>query len=101
MTSSLYIEVTTRELCEEMHLSRQTLIELVEYGIVEPQGGDPDSWRFDPHWVCVTRRAVRLHRDLGIDWPGVAVIVDLIAQRERLRHENNQLRQRLQRFTLG
>ena len=57
-----------------------------------------DDWSFDAgsaHWM---QRAIRLHRDLEIDWVAVAMLIDLLREREKLHRENRALRQRLGRF---
>jgi len=70
----------------------------VEYGIVEPCGEKPAEWSFDLTMVSVARRAVRLRRDLKLNWSAVAVVIKLLEQREQLQAENELLNQRLQRF---
>ncbi|MGH1471456.1 MAG: chaperone modulator CbpM [Cellvibrionaceae bacterium] len=98
MTDSILIHFNCNELCEQTQVSIDTLIEFVEHGIVEPHGSSPEDWVFGQEVIVVVRRAVRMHDDLGIDWAGVALALDLIEQRERLRVENNLLRNRLDRF---
>ena len=44
------------------------------------------------------QRAIRLHRELDIDWVAVAMLIDLLRERDRLQNENQVLRQRLGRF---
>ena len=44
------------------------------------------------------QRAIRLQRDLDIDWVAVAMLIDLLREREQLSYENRILRQRLERF---
>lgn len=96
------MRITVRELTERQGISRAVLLELVEYEIARPlEGTGPDEWIFDAdsaHWM---KRAVRLQRDLEIDWVAVAMLVDLLRERERLRGENRALRQRLNRFLVG
>lgn len=98
MTNSLTIHITTQELCEHMNISAEVICEIVEHGIVTPEGQSPNDWQFAPALVSITRRATRLHRDLGIDWSGVALILDLLEERDNLKSENAMLRQRLARF---
>ncbi len=91
--------ITREELCAGQDLSRTLLIEMVEYDVVRPLAGSADSdWVFDcsaAHWA---RRALRLKSDLELDWVAVAMLVDLLRERESLARENEQLRQRLARF---
>jgi chaperone modulatory protein CbpM len=96
--SKMLIQISTQELCQRVDLNTETLMEIVEHGIVEPEGERPEQWMFSVEYVFTIRRATRLHRDLGIDWAGVALALDLLEQREQLRRENERLRRRLQRF---
>ncbi len=93
------MRITVRELVEGEGISRSLLLELIEYDIARPiAGAGMDDWLFDAegaHWM---KRAIRLQRDLEIDWVAVALLVDLLRERDRLSSENQLLRQRLDRF---
>jgi chaperone modulatory protein CbpM len=93
------MRITVHELCERQGLSRNVLLELVEHDIARPVAGSMfDDWVFDcgsAHWLDI---AVRLRRDLDLDWIAVAMLVDLLRERETLDAENRLLRQRLERF---
>jgi chaperone modulatory protein CbpM len=86
------------ELCEVTELSSHIVIEVVEHGIIEPQGTEPDSWAFDLQMIAATKKACRLHNDLGIDWSGIALAISLLDEVEQLRLENDKLKRRLNRF---
>lgn len=96
---SAVMRISVSELCEREGLSRALVLELVQYEIAQPLAGSSvDDWIFDlnsAHWM---QRAIRLQRDLDIDWVAVAMLVDLLREREKLSQENRCLRQRLQRF---
>lgn len=94
--SGEYLDIT--ELCQATRLSSEVVIEIVRYGIVEPGGKSPGDWRFDAHMVTTVRKATRLRRELDVDWPGIALAMDLLEQVEQLRNENRRLVQRLNRF---
>lgn len=93
----LYMSLT--ELCQATDLSSEILIEIVEEGIIEPSGSTPTDWQFSVKSVAIAQRALRLRRDLEIDWPGIALAISLIEEVEQLRREKQQLQQRLQRFS--
>lgn len=86
------------EICEITELSSRIVIEVIEHGIVEPEGADPESWTFDTQMITVTKRAWRLYNDLGIDWSGIALAIQLLDDLEQLRLENENLKRRLKRF---
>ena len=86
------------EVCKELEVSREACVELVELGLVQPAGDSPEEWVFDITSVSVVRRAVRLHRDLDMEWSAVALVVNLLEERDQLRAELDILQQRLHRF---
>ncbi|ASK33977.1 chaperone modulator CbpM [Alloalcanivorax mobilis] len=90
--------LTLSELCHRVALPRTTVVEIVEVGIIEPVRHGND-WHFDEQVVLLVTRACRLHQDLGIDWNGVALALELLEEVASLRQENQRLRQRLQRFS--
>ena len=90
--------ITLTEICTAVDLPEHTVVELVEHGIVEPEGNKPKEWSFDASMVCIARRATRLHRDLEMDWSAVAMVVELLEEREELLRENEVLKGQLQRF---
>ncbi len=92
------VELDLGDVCDAVELPRNTFIKMVEYGIVEPRGEKPAEWSFDLTMVSIARRAVRLRRDLKLNWSAVALVIELIEEREQLQAENELLNQRLQRF---
>jgi chaperone modulatory protein CbpM len=60
------------------------VVELVEEGIIEPQGNDPDDWRFSPTSFSRAYKAMRLQRDLELNIAGVGLVLDLMDQLDTL-----------------
>lgn len=87
------------ELCQLEQIEPEVVIEIVEYGIAQPvRGQEVDDWVFDTttvHWI---KKAVRLHIDLEIDWVAVALVIDLMQQKETLLRENERVQYQLKRF---
>lgn len=92
------IHITLQEVCSNTGLSRETVIDIVDHGIVEPQGEVPEQWLFDDQCLCIVQRARRLQQDLELNWQGIALVIELLEQRDRLINENEALLRRLQRF---
>lgn len=92
------IHITLQEVCRNTGLSRETVIDIVDHGIVEPQGEAPEQWLFDDQCLCIVQRARRLQQDLELNWQGIALVIELLEQRDRLMSENEALLRRLQRF---
>jgi len=78
-------ELTLAELCRVSRLPAEQVLELVEEGIVEPVGRTTTYWRFRVTSVRRVHRAVRLRRDLGVNWAGAALALDLLEEIEFLR----------------
>jgi len=98
MKSNL-LRVSIAELCEREGMDTTLVMTLVELDIARPVAGDKvQEWVFDAtgaHWM---EKALRLRRELELDWEAVGMLVELIRQREELRRENAALRHRLARF---
>lgn len=92
------IELKLIDICDELKLSEETCVELVSCGIVKPPGRTPDEWVFDLTMVSVAKRAIRLRQELELDWSAVALVLNLLDERDQLRLENQTLQQRLERF---
>lgn len=91
-------DLNVEQVCMLIEISPPELIQVIELGIVEPPGNSPDDWVFDVNMLSVLRRAQRLHRQLEVSWPGIALALQLLDEVEQLQAENRRLRQRLQRF---
>ncbi|HEY0286613.1 MAG TPA: chaperone modulator CbpM [Pseudomonas sp.] len=98
--STLVVELDMKEFCQVVDIPPDYVIEIVEHGILEPQGQNPEEWLFDIYSLSVAKRAAKLHHDLAMEWDGVALALDLLDELERVRAENRMLKQRLGRFLL-
>jgi len=94
---SLYLALN--ELCQLERIEPDIIVEIVEYGIASPVKGETSTdWIFDTtsvHWI---KKAVRLQHDLELDWVAVALVIDLMQQKESLVKENEYFQQQLERF---
>ena len=86
------------EACSALGVESRQVVKIVELGIIDPHGTSPQEWRFDSNMIVTAKRALRLRKDLHIDWPAVALVLDLLEERDRLQQENAALEQRLRRF---
>ncbi len=98
MNSEYMTSLTLIDACHATGLESHLLFEIVEYGIITPQGNSPDDWLFDLHMITTAKRALRLQRDLHLEWSAIALVLELLDEREQLRAENAMLQQRLERF---
>jgi chaperone modulatory protein CbpM len=79
------VEVTLGELCRICQVSAERVLELVDEGIVEPEGREIGHWRFRAVCIRRVRSAVRLQRDLGVNTAGAALALDLLEELEIMR----------------
>lgn len=93
------VTFTVSEFCLHTGVSEEELREIVGLGVIEPTRIQAERWIFDDRAVTVVHRALRLRRELALDWPGIAVTLTLLEENERLKQENRLLMQRLSRFT--
>ena len=100
MSDPVIVLLDLAEFCEATELSDVHVIEIVEHGILEPQGAQPREWRFTDYELALAKRAAKLRRDLELEWEGVALALDLLEEVRELRAENRMLRQRLGRLVV-
>ena len=84
--------LSLQDLCRFCQADETWIIELVEYGVIEPQGTTTSKWHFAGINIVRAKKARRLNRDLGINTAGVAMVIDLLEEREEIlrrlaRHE--------------
>jgi len=79
---------TLVELCRYAKATPERIIEMVDEGVLEPQGASVHTWRFDTKALKRLQIAIRLQNDLGINLPGSALILDLLEEMETLRQQS-------------
>jgi chaperone modulatory protein CbpM len=86
------------EVCLQTGAAEDSVVEIIEQGIVEPMGASSSEWQFTPMMLVLTKKAVRMHQDLNVDWAGVALAIELLDEMEQLKERNRYLERRLSRF---
>lgn len=94
MNETVYY-LSLSEITHCARVSEETVVTIVEQGIVQPRGGHPAEWQFEPPMVATLQRACRLHRDLELDWAAVALALELLDELQQLRSDNERLRRQL------
>ena len=69
--------LTSEELASLARLHPEMVERLVEWGLVEPEQSEPELL-FQETIVPRIWRIMRLRRDLGINWAGIGVVLDLL-----------------------
>lgn len=86
------------ELCQVCGVHAELIIEMVEHGVLEPQGKSPTEWRFTVIALQRSRSALRLQQDLGVNWSGAALALDLLEEVRELRAQIKFLQQLTHKF---
>jgi len=73
-----HIELTLNDLCKACSSPADWIIELVEYGALEPEGKEQLNWRFTADSLHRVHTAMRLQRDLNVNLAGVALALELL-----------------------
>jgi chaperone modulatory protein CbpM len=78
-------ELTLDELCSACNVTPEFVEQLVEYGIIELDNEPIETHRFEPEHLRRVRTIVHLQRDLEVNLPGAAVVIDLMDEIEEMR----------------
>jgi DNA-binding transcriptional MerR regulator len=85
--------LTIESLASTVNIDPRMLDKLVMYGVVEPVQIDNGVEWFDVAEIARLRMVCRLRGDLGINLPGIAVVLDLLERIEVLQRELINLRE--------
>jgi chaperone modulatory protein CbpM len=77
------------ELCNLCGITAETAQEMINEGLISPRGTSSRQWHFTYVEIRRVQTAVRLQRDLRINLPGCALILDLLEELEELRQANH------------
>lgn len=77
-------ELSLVMLCNYCRVHPDHIIEMVNEGILDPQGNSAVEWRFSFTTVERVRKAKRLQHDFELNMPGVAMVMHLIERIEQL-----------------
>ncbi len=78
------ISLTIDELGQACGAQSEWVVELVDEGILDVPGTGPDDWQFGGRSLRRARLARRLQQDLDINLAGVALVLDLMEEIDRL-----------------
>ncbi len=83
------IELTLDDLCRACAAQPDIIIELVSEGVIDPaamQASQPrEHWRFTGLHLHRAKVAMRLHRDLGVNFAGAALALELMDELQVLK----------------
>jgi len=88
------VTFTLEDLSQTTNIQAELIKEMVEQGLLEPQGEAPEQWLFPVSALQRSRTVVRLQRDLGVNVAGSALVLELLEQIEELRAQLELLKHR-------
>jgi chaperone modulatory protein CbpM len=78
-------QLTLADLCRACAVHAERIVELVDAGVLEPEGREPARWIFDGASLHRALAALRLQRDLEMNLAGVALTLELLDEINALR----------------
>ena len=84
LRSDIVDALSLRDLCRFCQAEEAWVIELVEHGVLDPSGSTTGNWQFVGTSIVRAKKASRLNRDLGINTAGVALVLDLLEERDAI-----------------
>lgn len=79
--------LSLNELCRSCSMQSETIEAWVFEGVLQPQGEQPQEWRFNGTTLRRAKLAQRLSQDLEVNTPGIALALDLLERIENLQAE--------------
>ncbi len=83
--------LTLMETARQARVHPELLERMVDLGLIEPEQNRPEIL-FAPEVVADVCRALRLRNELGINWNGVGLVMDLLDRINQLENELRRLR---------
>lgn len=84
LKSDIVDALSLEDLCRFCQAEETWVVELVEHGVLEPIGSTRGNWRFVGTSIVRAKKAHRLNRDLGVNTAGVALVLDLLEERDAI-----------------
>jgi len=79
------VGLSLTEISRACAVHAEMIVELVNEGVLAPDGREPHRWRFTGVHVRRATVALRLQRDLGLNLAGAALALELLDEVEALR----------------
>ena len=73
------------DLCRVCGVTAEAILEMIDEGLLSPGGKTPGEWHFTAVDIKRVQTTVRLQRDLRVNLPGCALVLQLLEELEELR----------------
>ncbi|MFC5523697.1 chaperone modulator CbpM [Polaromonas jejuensis] len=84
-------ELSLADLCRACAAQTDMIVELVNEGVLTPEGSQPEQWHFTGVHMQRARVALRLQHDLGVNLAGAALALELLDELDTLRAQLHRL----------
>ncbi|EHL32653.1 chaperone modulator CbpM [Legionella drancourtii] len=84
--------ITYTEVCHKYNIPEKLLVEMMEHGLFSNKSTQIEQLKLNQKELRRIESAFRLHRDLGINLPGVVLAIELLEKIEKLDNELHILR---------
>jgi DNA-binding transcriptional MerR regulator len=85
--------LTLQEIARLVGIHPELVDKLMALGLIDPTETTPEPL-FDVATILRIRRILRLRHDLGVNWVGIGIVLDLLAKVEALEQEIVRLQRR-------
>lgn len=79
-----WYRLSLREVTYSFGIQEETLIEIIDQGIVSGEQNAQGDLYFDSEALKRIRKVLQLHRDLGVNVAGAALAIELLEEIDRL-----------------
>ena len=83
------MECSLRDICRICNIREEIVRDMIDEGLISPKGSSRIEWRFSAVEIRRIQVSMRLQRDLRINLPGCALILDRREELEELRRLGN------------
>lgn len=80
-----HFHLSITEVTQSFGISEQTVLEIIEQGIITPREPRPKDWVFSDKEIHLIRTVLNLHHDLGVNVAGAALALELLDEIEHLK----------------
>lgn len=81
--------LTLEEVCRTVHIDKDTIIEMIEYEVISPQGKAPDEYLFDSNCLSRLKKAISFYQDLEVNFAGISLAFELLDRIQELETQLN------------
>ena len=82
--AELSFSLSLDEISHSFGVSTETIITIIDEGIISPSGGDETEWQFDGESMSIIRTVLQLKSDLGVNVEGAGLALELMREIQRL-----------------